>query len=96
MKKYLIILAALTALVAACAKKTTPATSAKTEVEPAATALGKSIYEAKCNQCHGLPPADAFTVQKWTKVIDWMAPKAKLKNDEKAEVMAYVHAHARK
>ena len=95
MKKQLFILSALTVLVAACAKKATPTAVVKKEVEPAATAVGKMIFESKCGKCHALPRANAFTVSKWTGLVDWMAPKAKLSDDEKAQVLAYVHAHAR-
>jgi cytochrome c5 len=96
MKKYLFILSAATILVAACAKKSTPTVAVKNEVEPAATAGGKLIFESKCGSCHALPRANAFTVSKWTGLVDWMAPKAKLSDDEKAQVLAYVHAHAKK
>lgn len=96
MKKIFIALTIMTSLIAACAKKSTPTVSKKIEEEPTATALGKSIYETNCGRCHALPPANKFTVQKWTSVVDWMAPKAKLTDQQKAEVLAYVHAHARK
>jgi hypothetical protein len=37
-----------------------------------------------------------FTANKWTGIVDWMAPKAKLSTQEKQLVLNYVQANAKK
>jgi mono/diheme cytochrome c family protein len=80
---------------------TTPATPAGTR-SPEGTAtktpemLGQSTYNAKCGKCHGLKIASDYTVDRWISVMQVMAPKAKLDDTEKENVLAYVKANAKK
>ncbi len=56
---------------------------------------GKVVFETNCNKCHDLnKPAD-FTQQRWMGIIRWMAPKAKLTNEQKDQVLAYVQFYAK-
>jgi len=56
---------------------------------------GKAIYIAKCGKCHKLKEPSRGNMAQWTKWIDRMAPKAKLTEDEKAQVTAYVSVNAK-
>lgn len=62
----------------------------------ALTASGKNIYVAKCGRCHGLKNTTDFTRQQWVPIMDRMAEKAKLSDTEKADVLMYVQANAKK
>ena len=53
---------------------------------------GKAVYSAKCGNCHKLKEPSRGNTTKW---IDRMAPKAKLTEDEKAQVTAYVSVNAK-
>ncbi len=57
---------------------------------------GQSTYKIKCSKCHELHDTEEFTAAKWVKIIDWMAPKARLEPEEKENVLAYVSAYAKK
>lgn len=75
----------------------------KTETPPtgdndpsAALTAGKLTFEGKCGRCHGLKNTTDYTADRWVKLVDWMAPKARLTDDEKKNVLAYVQANAKK
>jgi nitrate/TMAO reductase-like tetraheme cytochrome c subunit len=108
MKKFLIATVVIV-FAWSCAKKATPAksetgttttattiTETKTTVSTELLAAGKTTYEAKCGRCHALHATDEFTAEKWVPYVDAMAPKAKLTDSEKANVLAYVQANAKK
>ncbi len=57
---------------------------------------GKLVFEAKCGQCHDLKMPSDYIAEKWIKIIDWMAPKAKLDATQKENVLAYVSYYAKK
>jgi mono/diheme cytochrome c family protein len=87
------------------AEPTISAAAAEAEVKPMAeatektetkeVAVGKETFKAKCGRCHELKPAEMYTAAKWVKIIDWMAPKAKLDAAEKENVLAYVSFYAK-
>ena len=81
-------------LIACKSSKTVSSASQSTTIDPMVN--GKSLYMTKCSKCHELPKVEDFTAQKWTGIVDWMAPKAKLTKEEKAMVLEYVHAMAKK
>lgn len=68
----------------------TPATNASPEV------MGQSTYNAKCGKCHGLKPTSDYTADRWVSIMQVMAPKARLTDAEKDNVLAYVRANAKK
>jgi hypothetical protein len=56
---------------------------------------GKEVFKAKCGRCHELKAPENYTAAKWVKIIDWMAPKAKLDASEKENVLAYGSYYAK-
>lgn len=67
-----------------------PSTTASPEVQ------GQATFNAKCGKCHGLKPAADYTADRWASIMAVMAPKARLTDAEKDNVMAYVRANAKK
>jgi|GEM_PF-2830391 cytochrome c5 len=57
---------------------------------------GKNIYMASCNKCHGYKKPESKPAEKWPKTIERMGNKAKLTQDQKNLVLAYVVANAKK
>ena len=53
-------------------------------------AQGKILYEGKCGRCHGLYEASKFTAAEWRPIVDRMAPKAKITDEQKELVYAYL------
>jgi hypothetical protein len=51
---------------------------------------GKEIFSGKCGGCHKLPNPEKYQPQVWTKILEKMAPKAKLTVDQKELVYKYV------
>ncbi len=82
-----------------------PAAPAPTDIKPAIEPIvkqettevkvGKETYKAKCGRCHNLKDPENYTALRWVKIIDWMAPKAKLDASEKENVLAYVSFYAK-
>lgn len=94
MKKLAIpVLIAVSFVVYSCGSTST-ATSAKPISASAKTteniAMGKNIYEANCGKCHELFSPTKFNDEKWVEVMNWMAPKAKLTDEQKAYAYLYV------
>jgi mono/diheme cytochrome c family protein len=75
--------------------KAKPIADPTAKIETKEVAAGKETFKAKCGRCHGLKPAEMYTAEKWVKIIDWMAPKAKLDASEKENVLAYVSFYAK-
>lgn len=87
--------------IVSCGKKTvaavtTPASAKVEEVKPvaevteASIAEGKSIYEASCARCHKLFSPAKHTKEDWVGVLDRMAPKAKINEEQKHLVYIYL------
>ena len=57
---------------------------------------GQSIYNVKCSQCHGLKVTTDYTWERWATVMQLMAVRANLSEEEKENVLAYVKANAKK
>lgn len=51
---------------------------------------GRALYVANCSSCHALYLPEKFTKAEWIKSIDQMAPKAKITDQEKQLILAYV------
>ncbi|RYY67550.1 MAG: hypothetical protein EOO12_00675 [Chitinophagaceae bacterium] len=108
--KQLLFVCSLAALVAACAHKATPTTSTPDTSSAPATApanstagataatieAGHQVYNAKCGRCHGLKDPANYTAERWVPILKSMAPKARLSEEETAQVNAYVQANAKK
>lgn len=76
-------------------KDTVTATVPLNRVNAPLIAAGKKVYEASCNRCHGLFSPNEFTQERWVGLVNWMAPKARLSDEEKAQVLAYVQRNAK-
>lgn len=91
-------------LMLSCAKKSTPSTTStnepsfvsKTAVAEADIAAGHQLYDQNCGRCHRLFSPVEFKEKRWDRIVDEMAPKARLSAEEKSKVLAYVKANAKK
>lgn len=94
MKNFILLGIAATGLLYSCTTATNTATSGSNTFSlPATTeniAQGKTIYENNCAKCHALPTPTAFSDEKWVGVMNWMAPKAKITDEQKALAYLYV------
>lgn len=86
MKKILLcgVVAALSAV--SC----TPKTIAVETVKAEELAQGKTIFENSCARCHDLPEPTGFSSQDWVGIMNAMAPKAKLNDEQHQLVYKYV------
>ena len=55
---------------------------------------GKEIYDNKCGKCHKLFAPTEFSRKKWPGIVDNMQRKAKITDEQKALVVAYVTAYS--
>jgi hypothetical protein len=53
-------------------------------------ALGKTIYDNSCGKCHDLPNPTDHSAQDWVGIMNSMAPKARLNDDQHAMVYDYI------
>lgn len=53
-------------------------------------AQGKTIFETACKRCHDLPEPTKFTSVQWVGIMNSMAPKAKLTDEQHQWVYDYV------
>lgn len=51
---------------------------------------GKAIFEANCAKCHKLYEPASYSAEKWTSILKWMQPKAKITDAERAQIYDYV------
>ena len=73
-----------------------PLDKSKLSPEENAKIEGQQTFNAKCGKCHGYKPASDYTELRWVQIMQVMAPKANLNETEKANVLAYVRANAKK
>lgn len=96
--KKLLVVAIIILFVWGCSHKTAPSTqtsSTQSTSTSTAAAAGKETYVAKCQRCHSLKNPANYTTDQWVPILNNMAAKANLSDDEKANVMAYVDANAK-
>ena len=53
-------------------------------------AQGKTIFENSCNKCHDLPEPDDHSATDWVGLVNSMAPKAKLTDQQHEMVYDYI------
>lgn len=84
-------------VLAGCAKGLNPNNTAKVEAAFAKyeDSEGKAIFREKCAKCHGYMLPETRTAEKWPNILDRMAKKAKLTDEQKEAVVAFVTAHAK-
>ncbi|MBV8255182.1 MAG: cytochrome c [Chitinophaga sp.] len=96
--KTLLQLAVIAVLLWGCSKGTVPTESAAATEAAFARypdSPGKAIYRQNCNRCHAYKWPESRTVEKWPGIIDKMARKAKLSDDQKAAVLDFVRTNAK-
>ncbi|HEX7868485.1 MAG TPA: cytochrome C [Chryseobacterium sp.] len=79
-------------LLASCTPKATTVAEAPKSATSTAEqiAQGKTIYEASCKRCHKLYEPTQFTSVEWVGIMNAMAPKAKLTEEQHQWVYDYV------
>jgi cytochrome c553 len=71
----------------------TAAIAAKSGASLDILAQGHTLYMTKCGKCHEAPAMSTYaTAEKTTKILNWMQPKAKITDDEKAIIRKYIDA----
>lgn len=72
------------------ARATSPDTSAP-ELE-----RGRALYASRCGQCHEPLHPRSRDAEGWDAALDEMAPRARLKSDDRRLVRAYLYLFARR
>ncbi|MGE7777432.1 hypothetical protein ACQKLP_22125 [Chitinophaga sp. NPDC101104] len=95
--KTLIQLSLITVVLWGCAGGLNPSNTAKVDAAFAKyeDSQGKAIFREKCAKCHHYKLPETKAAEKWPGIIDRMAKKAKLNDDQKADVLAFVTKHAK-
>ncbi len=88
MKNIIIQLLFVFLLILSCSKATKTATKSET-LDPK-MAQGKSAYELKCAKCHEAPALGKYDAAGWDYQVGRMASRAKMTDEEKNMVLAYV------
>jgi hypothetical protein len=90
--KSLFAAATFILVLASCTPKSTPVTEAPKSATSTAEqiAQGKTIYETACKRCHKLYEPTEFTSVEWVGILNAMAPKAKLTDEQHQWVYDYV------
>lgn len=94
-KNLMLAASGITLFLVSCTPKVTAVTTVNA---PTAEKLaqGKTIFDNSCKRCHDLPnPAD-YSAQDWVGIMNAMAPKAKLNDEQHQLVYDYVAAGAKK
>jgi len=76
----------------------TTTTVAKPAPQPdpaAAIAIGQSIYNAKCGECHKLPQPAQYNQADWAHIMIKMSRKAHLSESETSQVLAFINNNAK-
>ncbi len=76
-------------LIVSCAEKPVSTSSTQT-IKSDQLAQGKTVYENSCAKCHELPNPKSYSSEKWIAIMKWMAPKAKLTQEQSTMVYNYV------
>ncbi len=99
MKKALLI-AMIALTIAACTHKTATVVSevatktSNANVTQAQFEEGKKVYEQYCGKCHALKSPGDFTADRWVKLIDRMAGRARIDEAQKQQIYNYVSVNA--
>lgn len=90
MKIMIITAIAGAAFMVSCTQQGTAGTK-KNEAQRLAE--GKTIFDNSCGKCHDLPDPKAHNDQEWIGIVNAMAPKAKLTDEQGTLVYEYVSAN---
>ncbi|WP_234109634.1 MULTISPECIES: cytochrome C [Chryseobacterium] len=75
--------------IVSCTPKTPAAAGTKT-ISAEYLSQGKTIFENSCKKCHDLPQPTDHSAQAWVGIMNSMAPKAKLNEEQHQMVYDYV------
>ncbi len=53
---------------------------------------GRNIYGGRCTSCHAPDSIGKYSLPRWREITEDMAPRAKLRPEQKAALMAYLEA----
>ena len=56
---------------------------------------GKDLYDNRCGKCHKLFAATDYSIKRWPGILDSMQPKAKITDEQKAQILAYLSSEAK-
>ncbi len=90
MKKIIAVASFTAVLLASCTPKATTAAPAAATSTAEQIAQGKTIFENSCGRCHKLPDPAAHTSVQWVGIMNSMAPKAKLTDEQHQWVYDYI------
>lgn len=92
-KTKILGLAVLGIFIYSCSPKiVAPVAETKTFEMTAELAEGKSLFENNCAKCHKLPEITKHTKEEWIPVVDRMAKKARITEDQEKLVYNYIVA----
>jgi cytochrome c5 len=89
MKKLAVTIILGLGLMISCTPKT-PAVSGTKTITAEYLAQGKIIFDNSCKKCHDLPNPTDHSAQDWVKIMNSMAPKAKLSDEQHRMVYDYI------
>ncbi len=92
MKIKLLAIASVLALITACSPKVSQPEEPITVDETLTPELaeGKNLYNNNCAGCHKLYNPKDFTAQQWTPIMLKMQKKAKISDEEREKIYAYL------
>jgi len=87
-----------------CASKTTPTSTPSADVSVVSKPVisevdilaGHQLFDQNCGRCHRLFSPTEFNEKRWVRIIDEMAPRARLNAEDKNKVLAFVLSNAKK
>ncbi len=53
---------------------------------------GREIYGGRCTHCHAPDPIEKYSLPRWREITEDMAPRSKLRPEQKAALLAYLEA----
>jgi mono/diheme cytochrome c family protein len=60
-----------------------------------AVKIGKDLYDNRCGKCHKLFAATDYSIKRWPGILDSMQSKAKITDEQKAQIFAYLSTEAK-
>nr|WP_315027404.1 cytochrome C [uncultured Chryseobacterium sp.] len=92
MKKLIAAASFTTILLVSCTPKaaSTAATTGSSTSTAEQMAQGKTIFENSCGKCHKLPDPTSHNAVQWVGIMNSMAPKAKLTDEQHQWVYDYI------
>lgn len=92
MKKLIAAVSFTAIFLVSCTPKASPSTAVAGSATSTAEeiAQGKTIFENSCGKCHKLPDPKSHNSVQWVGIMNAMAPKAKLTDDQHKWVYDYI------